>query len=123
MQFIIIIKNKVGTHEANSEWLYGPDGLASIDEAAEAAEAASGETPREAGGCWCWLLLLCCTGSAKSGFGSPSIFFRLSEASATERYITYNIISAFVEPLRDYTSWSRSRAHASYIITSQERYY
>jgi len=43
---------KTYTHEANSEWLYGPDGLASMGTAAAAAAAAaeteaaaSGETP------------------------------------------------------------------------------
>jgi hypothetical protein len=69
-------------YDANSEWLYGPDGLASIGTAAAAAAAAaeteaaaSGETPCDDG---CWFL---CTGSANSCFGSPSIFFRLSDAS------------------------------------------
>jgi len=44
------------THDANSEWLYGPDGLASIGTAAAAAAAAaeteaaaSGETPCDDG--------------------------------------------------------------------------
>jgi len=81
----------IGTHDANSEWLYGPDGLASIGTAAAAAAAAaaeteaaaSGETPCDDG---CWFL---CTGSANSCFGSPSIFFRLSDASKTDTQSYY----------------------------------
>lgn len=69
------------THDANSEWLYGPDGFASIGTAAAAAtDAASGDTPCEDADCPLFL----CTGSGNSDLGSPSIFFRLSDASVTK---------------------------------------
>lgn len=79
------------THDANSEWLYGPDGLASMGTAAAAAAAAaeteaaaSGETPWDDG---CWFL---CTGSGNSCLDSPSNFFRLSDASKTDTRSYYN---------------------------------
>lgn len=71
------------THDANSEWLYGPDGFASmgtaVAAAADALDAPSGDTPCEEDPG-----RFLCTGSAKSGLGSPSIFFRLSDASETD---------------------------------------
>lgn len=73
------------THEANVEWLYGPDGLASmgtdaVGRTAALGPAASGDTPCEDNDGWLFL----CTGSGNSDLGSPSIFFKLSDASVTD---------------------------------------